>query len=102
MQITTAEMDVLGEHAPPVWRRAPKIWVNPIFWTSFATVGSAFRDLRFELAGMAFHPYMVALFLLVFRAVPRIHFFPGRIGRPGGLFLLLFVCSLIQGNSFLV
>lgn len=102
MQIISAEMNVTDEHAPPDRRRIGRVWANPIFWTSLATVGSAFRDLRFEMAGMAFHPYMLALFLLVFRALPRIHNFPGRIGRPGGLFLLLFICSLIQGNSFLV
>jgi O-Antigen ligase len=51
---------------------------------------------------MAFHPYMAALGLLFFRALPRIHNFPARIGRPAALFLLLYVISLIQGNGFII
>jgi O-Antigen ligase len=77
------------------------VW-NPLFWVGFATAGSAFIYLRFELAGMAFHPYMAILGLLFFRAVTRIHTFPARIGRPGVLFLLLYITSLIQGHSFLI
>jgi hypothetical protein len=76
--------------------------LNPIFWTTVATIGSAFRNLRFEVAGMAFHPYIPFLFLLIFRAIPRLHYFPGRIGRPGAVFLLLYIVSLIQGTSFVV
>jgi O-Antigen ligase len=77
-------------------------FLNPLFWVMLATAGSAFNALRFELAGMAFHPYIFFLGLLVFRAVSRLHQFPARIGRPGMIFLLLYITSLIQGTSFLI
>ena len=52
------------------------IIANPLFWAGLATAGSAFRSFRFELAGMAFHPYMVTLFFLLPRAIPRLQYFP--------------------------
>jgi O-antigen ligase len=79
-----------------------QIFFNPLFWVCLAMAGSAYRSLRFELEGMAFHPYMLGLGVLIFRTIPRIHQFPGRIGRPGALFLVLYILSLIQGNSFIV
>ncbi len=86
----------------PVGGLGLRAFLSPLFWVSFATIGSAYKSLRFEVAGMAFHPYMLALVPLVFRALPRLPRFPARIGRPGALFLLLYIVSLIQGNSFLI
>ncbi len=51
---------------------------------------------------MAFQPYLAVLSLLFFRACTRIHIFPARIGRPGTLFLVLYVLSLIQGSGFVI
>src|SRR5271169_5874532 len=83
---------------PATGQESP-IFVNPLFWVTLATAGSAFNALRFELSGMAFHPYIFFFPLLVFRAVSRLHRFPARIGRPGTIFLLLYITSLIQGTS---
>ena len=86
----------------PIRGQVAPVFVNPLFWVTLATAGSAFNALRFELSGMAFHPYMFLLCLLVFRTASRLHRFPARIGRPGSIFLLLYITSLIQGTSFLV
>ena len=86
----------------PLRGKEPPSFLNPLFWVTLATAGSAFNALRFELGGMAFHPYILLLCLLVFRAVSRLHHFPARIGRPGMVFLLLYITSLIQGTSFLI
>ncbi len=85
----------------PYERESTIIW-NPLFWVCLLMAGSAYKQLRFEVAGMAFHPYVLAMSFLVFRALPRLHHFPGRIGRPGMLFLLLYVMSLVQGTTFLI
>jgi O-Antigen ligase len=83
-------------------RSGSAVLLNPLFWAGVATAGSAFRFLRFEISGLAFHPYMLTFFLLLFRAIPRIHCFPARIGRPAGLFFFLYTISLIQGTSFVI
>jgi hypothetical protein len=98
----TPEQDIPEDLAPSRRRIVYGIIWNPLFWICLAMSGSAFVSLRFEVAGMAFHPYMVLLFPLLFRAIPRIHRFPARIGRPAGLFLFLYVISLIQGTGFVI
>jgi hypothetical protein len=89
------------DNALPFEREKTIIW-NPLFWVCLLMAGSAYQQVRFEISRMAFHPYMLALGLLMFRAIPRIHHFPARIGRPAALFLFLYVLSLIQGSSFIV
>jgi hypothetical protein len=93
------ELDL--ENALPYEREKNILW-NPLFWVCLLMAGSAYKQLRFSIGGMSFHPYMFALGLLIFRAIPRLHRFPGRIGRPASLFLFLYVLSLIQGTSFIV
>ena len=93
------------EHDPvsaPTERMGLRVLLSPLFWVSLTTIGSAYKSLRFEVSGMAFHPYMLALVPLMFRALPSLPRFPARIGRPGALFLLLYIVSLIQGTSFLI
>ena len=98
----TPDLDIPEEFDSSGGQKVYGIVWNPLFWTCLAMAGSAFLSLRFEVAGMAFHPYMVLLFPLMFRALPRIHLFPARIGRPAGLFLFLYVLSLIQGTGFVI
>jgi hypothetical protein len=103
MSLITAsqESEQQLDNSFPYERESTIIW-NPIFWVCLLMAGSAYQQLRFEVSRMAFHPYMLALGLLMFRAIPRIHHFPGRVGRPAALFLFLYVLSLIQGSSFIV
>jgi hypothetical protein len=90
------------DDTPFIIEKESNLFWNPIFWVCLMMAGSAYKQLRFEIGGMAFHPYMFTLGLLVFRALPRLTHFPARIGRPAALFFLLYTLSLIQGTGFVV
>jgi hypothetical protein len=74
-QVANLDYGFANDLDPQLARPGPSVLWNPLFWVTFATAGSAFGDLRFELAGMAFQPYLAVLSLLGFRACTRIHIF---------------------------
>ncbi len=64
--VASPNLDIPDDVARPARQKLSGVIQNPLYWTCFATAGSAFQSLRFEVAGMAFHPYMVFLALLLF------------------------------------